>query len=86
VATPYATRAAGAVAARFTAAGGTAAAASTAGPASPSAAAGASPAAGVNTAGSAFSVYYFPRGVAGSPQNAATTPRVTWFVDRVPTS
>jgi hypothetical protein len=45
---------------------------------------GANPAAGVNSAGTKFSVYYFPRGVAGSPQNAVATPTVTWFVDRNP--
>ena len=47
------------------------------------------PAAGVNTAGTAFSVFYFPRSVAGStaPQTAAfLKPIAIWFVDRVPTS
>jgi hypothetical protein len=83
-ASPYVTRAAGTVAARVTATGSATAAASTAGPAAPTASAGTNPAAGVNSSGSAFSVYYFPRGVAGSPQNAVTTPTVTWFVDRVP--
>ena len=46
--------------------------------------AGALPAAGVNSAGTKFSVYYFPRGVAGSPQNAVATPGIVWFVDRNP--
>jgi hypothetical protein len=41
------------------------------------------PSAGVNNGGSAFSVYYFPRGVAGSLQTS-TTPGIVWFVDRVP--
>lgn len=43
------------------------------------------PSAGVNNSGSAFSAYYFPRGVAGSLQTS-TTPAIVWFVDRVPTS
>jgi hypothetical protein len=86
VASPYVTRAAGAVAAQVTPAGSATPAASTAGPAAPNVIAGANPGAGVNSSGSAFSVYYFPRGVAGSPQNAVAAPTVTWFVDRVPTS
>jgi hypothetical protein len=80
---PYTTRAVGDVAARFTDAGGVVPTASRAGPPAPVGAPGTAPAAGVNSSGSAFSVYYFPRGVAGSPQTAAT-PGVTWFVDRVP--
>ena len=46
--------------------------------------AGALPAAGVNSEKTVFSVYYFPRGVLGSPQNAVATPTVVWFVDRNP--
>jgi hypothetical protein len=42
------------------------------------------PAAGVNTQYTKFSVYYFPRGVAGSPQNAVNKPGLVWFVDRNP--
>jgi len=42
------------------------------------------PAAGVNSQYTRFSVYFFPRGVAGSPQNAVTTPSLIWFVDRNP--
>ena len=42
------------------------------------------PAAGVNSQYTKFSVYYFPRGVAGSPQNAVTKPALIWFVDRNP--
>jgi hypothetical protein len=81
---PYVLRPAEAVAVRTTASGSTTAAASTAGPVAPAVIAGASPGAGVNSAGSAFSVYYFGPGVAGSPQAGVTTPTVTWFVDRVP--
>lgn len=85
-ASQYVTRAAGAVAVRAAAAGTTTAAASVAGPTAPAAPTGALPAAGVNTGGSAFSIFYFPAGVAGSPQNALSTPGIVWFVDRVPTS
>jgi hypothetical protein len=85
-ASAYVTRSAGNVALRVTDRGSTTANASVAGPTSPVGATGTLPAAGVNTAGSAFSVYYFPRGVAGSPQNAITTPSIVWFVDRVPTT
>ena len=80
----YVSRATGNVAARFTDAGTTTATASAAGPNAPPVVAGANPGAGVNSAGSVFSVYFFPRGVAGSPQNAVTTPTAVWFVDRVP--
>lgn len=48
---------------------------------------GALPAAGVNSAGTKFSIYYFPRSVAGSgaPQTAAfIIPGAVWFVDRNP--
>jgi len=81
----YFTRSTGAVAVRVTDAGATTVNASAAGPVSPAAIPGALPAAGVNTSGSAFSAFYFPRGVAGSP-NTQTTPGIVWFVDRVPTS
>jgi hypothetical protein len=83
-ASPYVTRAAGTAAARVTDRGTTTANASVAGPTAPTGPTGATPAAGVNSGGSAFSVYYFPRGVAGSPQNATATPSIVWFVDRVP--
>lgn len=86
-ASPYLTRPMGAVAVRVTDPGSTTANASVAGPAS-----GADPvgtgyfkSAGIDRAGSAFSVYYFPRGVAGSPQTVAT-PSIVWFVDRIPTT
>lgn len=58
--------------------------ASAAGPAAPATPAGAFPAAGINSAGSRLSAYYFPAGVAGSPQNAVTNPSIVWFVDRNP--
>lgn len=85
-ASAYVTRAAGAVAIRAAVAGSTTATASVAGPTAPAAIAGALPAAGVNSGGSAFSIYYFPAGTAGSPQNALSTPNAVWFVDKVPTS
>jgi hypothetical protein len=85
-ASTYVTRATGNVALRVTDRGSTTANASVAGPTAPVGAAGTLPAAGVNTGGSAFSVYYFPRGVAGSPQNAVSTAGIVWFVDRVPTA
>ena len=85
----YLTRAVGSVALRVTDPGSTTANASAVGPVgspNPIGAAGTYfPSAGVDNAGSAFSVYYFPRGVAGSLQTA-TTPAIIWFVDRVPTS
>lgn len=58
--------------------------ASQAGPAAPAQPAGAFPAAGVTQAGTKFSVYYFPAGVAGSPTAGVTTPSLVWFVDRNP--
>ncbi len=85
-ASTYVSRSAGNVALRVADRGTTTATASAAGPTAPTAAAGVLPAAGVNSSGSAFSVYYFPRGVAGSPQNAVTTPGIVWFVDKVPTA
>ncbi len=84
-ASAYANRNAGAAAVRATDVGSTTATASTAGPNAPSSLPGdVFPAAGVNSAGTKFSAYYFPRGVAGSAQNAVTTPSVIWFVDRNP--
>lgn len=80
----YAGRATGAAAVRATDAGSVTVNASAAGPTAPAGPAGSLPAAGVTSAGTAFSAYYFPRGVAGSPQNALTTPGVVWFVDRNP--
>jgi len=85
-ASTYVTRATGNVAMRVTDRGSTTANASVAGPTAPVGPTGSLSAAGVNSGGSAFSVYYFPRGVAGSPQNATSTPGIVWFVDRVPTS
>ena len=79
----YVSRTAGNAAVRVTDVGSTTVNASAAGPVA-TILAGANPAAGVNSAGTKFSVYYFPRGVAGSPQNAVTTPTVVWFVDRNP--
>ncbi|HJQ12612.1 MAG TPA: DUF4397 domain-containing protein [Gemmatimonadaceae bacterium] len=73
------------VAVRATAAGSTTVAASAQGPAAPSSLPGdVFPAAGVNSQNSKFSVYYFPAGVPGSPQNAVTTAGLVWFVDRNP--
>lgn len=84
-ASTYINRTAGAAAVRATDVGSTTANASTAGPTAPAPAAGdVFPAAGVNSAFSKFSAYYFPRGVAGSAQNAVTTPTIVWFVDRNP--
>jgi hypothetical protein len=89
-ASAYVTRTAGSVALRVTNPGSTTANASAAGPAGSPNPIGAPgtyfPSAGVNNGGSAFSVYYFPPGVAGSLQTALTTPVIIWFVDRVPTS
>ena len=79
----YVTRTAGTAAVRVTDAGSATVNASGAGPVA-AVVVGENPAAGVNSAGTKFSVYYFPRGVAGSPQNGVTTPTVTWFVDRNP--
>lgn len=80
---PYVTRTAGNAAFRFTDVGSTTVTASAAGPTA-TVIAGASAAAGVNSAGTKFSVYYFPRGVAGSNNNALATPAAIWFVDRNP--
>jgi hypothetical protein len=87
-ASPYITRATGIVALRVTDAGSTTANASAAGPPASAPPIGTPffPSAGVDTGGSAFSVYYFPRGVAGSLQNAVAAPSIIWFVDRVPTA
>jgi hypothetical protein len=84
-ASPYITRSTGSVAVRVTDVGSTTVNATQAGPAAPVGPAGSILAAGVGSAGTAFSVYYFPRGVAGSAQTA-TTPAIVWFVDRQPTS
>ncbi|HUQ19126.1 MAG TPA: DUF4397 domain-containing protein [Gemmatimonadaceae bacterium] len=81
---PYVNKAAGAAAVRVADVGGATANASLAGPTAPAGPAGSFPAAGVTQAGTNFSVYYFPRGVAGSPNNGLTTPAVVWFVDRNP--
>ena len=81
----YVTRTAGAVAIRVTeGAGSVTPTSSVAGPTAAAAVTGALPAAGVNSAGTKFSVYYFPRGVAGSNNNALATPAAVWFVDRNP--
>ena len=85
----YVSRAAGAAAVRVTAAGSATVIASVAGPTAAASLPGELPAAGVNTAGTAFSVFYFPASVVGSqaPQTAAfLAPAAIWFVDRVPTS
>lgn len=59
--------------------------ASQAGPSAPAPLPGAVfPAAGVTSAGTKFSVYYFPAGVPGSPQNGVANPSLIWFVDRNP--
>jgi hypothetical protein len=80
----YMTRTAGNVALRVTDAGQRTANASAAGPAAPGALPGANPGAGVNTAGTVFSVYYFPQGAAGSANATLTAPGLVWFVDRNP--
>jgi hypothetical protein len=79
----YVTKAVGNAAFRFTDAGSATVTASAAGPTA-SVLAGANPAAGVNSEGTKFSVYYFPRGVAGSPNNSVAAPSAVWFVDRNP--
>jgi hypothetical protein len=79
-ASPYVTRAIGSAAVRFTDPGSTTVNASGAGPTAPTVLAGAYPGAGVNTAGTTFSVYYFPKARAGS----VATPGAVWFVDRNP--
>jgi hypothetical protein len=80
----YVNKAVGAAAVRATDVGSATVNASGAGPTAPVGATGSFPSAGVTQAGTNFSVYYFPRGVAGSPQNALTTPALVWFVDRNP--
>jgi len=82
--TAYTGRAVGAAAVRATDAGSTTVNASQAGPVAPATPVGEKPAAGVTAQGTLFSVYYFPRGVAGSPNNALTTPAIVWYVDRNP--
>lgn len=82
-ASAYVTRASGTTAVRVADVGSATPSASAAGPVA-TVIAGALPAAGVNSPGTAFSVYYFPRGVAGSSQNAVTTPTAVWFADRNP--
>jgi hypothetical protein len=80
----YVQRPTGSVAARATATGSATVTATNAGPNAPTSQPGdVFPAAGVNSQYTKFSVYYFPRGVAGSPQTA-TTPGLVWFVDRNP--
>jgi uncharacterized protein DUF4397 len=80
----YVSRPMGGVAARSTDAGSTTVTATNTGPnAPPSEPGDVFPAAGVNSQYTKFSVYYFPRGVAGS-QQTATTPALVWFVDRNP--
>jgi hypothetical protein len=95
----YLTRAMGKAAMRVTPAGSVAVSASQQGPPAPATLPGEIPAAGVTTAGTPFSVYFFPAGVAGSPTAPATgtnacggaaplvscVATVVWFVDRVPT-
>lgn len=88
-ASAYVGRAAARAAMRVTAAGSATVTASQAGPPSSNTPtpAGENPQAGVYYAGTGFSVYYFPRSVAGTsaPQTAAfTNPAIVWFVDRNP--
>ena len=84
-ASSYVGRPTGAAAVHATDPGVQTARASQAGPAAPSSLPGdVFPAAGVTSAGTAFSVYYFPPGVAGSPQAGVTNPSLVWFVDRNP--
>lgn len=82
-ASAYVTRAVGSAALRFTDVGSATVTASVAGPTA-TVLTGALPAAGVNSEGTKFSVYFFPRGVAGSANNALATPAGVWFVDRNP--
>jgi Domain of unknown function (DUF4397) len=80
----YVARPVGGVAARSTDPGSGTVTATNTGPNAPDSPPGdVFPAAGVNSQYTKFSVYYFPRGVAGSPQTA-TTPALVWFVDRNP--
>jgi hypothetical protein len=86
-ASSYVSRAVGNAAVRVAPAGSGTVAASAAGPTATAPPANENPAAAVNSAGTAFSVYYFPRSVAGTsaPQTGAfTAPAVIWFVDRNP--
>ena len=88
-ASAYVGRAAARAAMRVTAAGSATVTATQAGPPSTNTAtpSGENPQAGVYYAGSGFSVYYFPRSVAGTsaPQTAAfQVPGIVWFVDRNP--
>lgn len=88
----YATRAAGATAARASETGDATISASVAGPKAPpppstSPPSTVFPSAGVDAAGSAFSVIYFPSSVVGSkaPQSTAfLAPAVVFFVDKHP--
>jgi hypothetical protein len=79
-ASSYVNRATGSAALRFTDPGSSTVNASQAGPATPTQTAGTNPAAGVGSAGTLFSVYYFPKARAGSVVN----PGAVWFVDRNP--
>jgi hypothetical protein len=73
------------VAVRATPAGSTTVAASAQGPAAPASPPGdVFAAAGVNSQYTKFSVYFFPAGVPGSPQNAVVNPSLVWFTDRNP--
>lgn len=80
----YTARPAGAAAVRATDPGTTTIRASQNGPAAPATLPGEFPAAGVGSGGTKFSVYFFPAGVAGSPQNGVANPSLVWFVDRNP--
>jgi hypothetical protein len=80
----YTGRAFGAAAVRATDAGSVTINASAAGPTAPATLPGELPSAGVTAAGTSFSVYYFPRGVLGSPTAAIITAGMVWFVDRNP--
>jgi hypothetical protein len=95
----YVVRASGKQAARVTPAGSAAVSASQQGPRAPATLPGERPAAGVDSQGTAFTVVYFPAGVAGSPTAPAAgtnrcggtaplatcSPTVVWFVDKLPT-
>lgn len=81
---PYVSRPTGGVAARSSDPGLATVTATSTGPNAPASPPGdVFPAAGVNSQHTKLSVYYFPRGVAGS-QQTATTPALVWFVDRNP--
>lgn len=80
----YVNKNAGVAAVRITDVGSATVNASVAGPTAPVGPVGSFPSAGVTQGGTLFSVYYFPRGVAGSSQNAKATPAAVWFVDRNP--